>query len=280
MTVATMTAELFIAIVFAVINLQIQIRFMAWWWARGCTWRQFLDIYDLGDKHKKWMTIDVITNLSIMFLTAAIGWTVGPTIALGLLGVEAISLACLPFRFVGAKYAVRHNPNLLDFNGKYKGTHEEYRKLLMILDEKNLGSYKKSASRLWSELLLLNKRRNEAYDNKKRLEATRNDVQRLITAYSMENDVDKRLKAQARLNKIIKQQADIDEFTKNVEEQIIRSENAFMDIRTKIEVGQNETVFADLSKYTNQVKSLEITVDCMDGNEIGEYGKHGRRINY
>ena len=280
MTVATMTAELFVAIVFAVINLQIQIRFMAWWWARGCTWRQFLDVYDLGDKHKKWMTIDIITNSAIMFLTAALGWTLSPTIALGLFGVEAISLVCLPLRFAGAKRAVRHNPNLLDFNGKYKGTHEEYKKLLMTLEEKNLGSYKKSASKLWSELLLLNKRRNDAYENKKKLEAIKADVQKLINAYSMENDVDKRLKAQARLNKIIKQQADIDEFTKNVEEQIMRSENAFMDMRTKIAVGQNESVFADLSKYTNQVKSLEITVDCMDGNEIGEYGKNGRKISY
>ena len=113
MSVATVTAELFVAIVFAVINLQIQIRFMAWWWARGCTWRQFLDVYDLGDKHKKWMTIDIITNSAIMFLAAAIGWTLSPTIALGIFGVEVISLVCLPLRFAGAKRAVRHNPNLL-----------------------------------------------------------------------------------------------------------------------------------------------------------------------
>ena len=58
----TLSVEMFVAIVFAIINLQIQIRFMAWWWARGCTWNQFLSIYDLGDKYKKWMIADIIIN--------------------------------------------------------------------------------------------------------------------------------------------------------------------------------------------------------------------------
>ncbi len=274
--IGTLSVEMFVAIVFAIINLQIQIRFMTWWWARGCTWNQFLSIYDLGDKYKKWMIADIIINSFLMISSTVflntLGWSFSPVL-LGLFGIEALATGCLPFRFVGAKFAVRNNPNLLDFNGKYRGTHDEYKKLVMVLEENKLGAYKKSASRLWSELLLLNKRRNEAYNSKKKLEEIKNDVQKLINAYSLENDVDKRLKAQARLNNIIKQQADIDEFTKNVEEQIMRSENVFMDIRTKIAVGQRDSVLPDLSNYTNQVKSLEYTVEALDGGEIGEYGK-------
>lgn len=277
-SVATLSVELFVAIVFALINLQIQIRFMTWWWARGCNWRQFLDIYDLGAKYRNWMMIDIITNSVIMITTAlllnTLGWSLSP-IALGIFGVEALGAIYLPFRFVGAKYAVKNNPNLLDFNGKYKDTQIEYKKLVMLLDEKKLGTYTKSASRLWSELLLLNKRRNEAYDSKRKLEDIKSDVQKLITAYSIDEDVDKRLKAQARLNNIIKQQANLDEFIKHVEEQITRSENVFMDIRTKLAVGQVDSILPDLSTYTNQVKSLECTVEALDGGEIAGYPKSG-----
>ena len=145
----------------------------------------------------------------------------------------------------------------------------------MLLDEKRLGTYTKSASRLWSELLLLNKRRNEAYDSKRKLEDIKSDVQKLITAYSIDEDVDKRLKAQARLNNIIKQQGNLDEFIKHVEEQITRSENVFMDIRTKLAVGQVDSILPDLSTYTNQVKSLECTVEALDGGEIAGYPKSG-----
>ena len=40
-----------------------------------------------------------------------------------------------------------------------------------------------------------------------------------------------------------------------------------MDIRTKLEVGQSDDILPDLSNYTNQVKSLEYTVDVLDGDE-------------
>ena len=136
----TMSVELFVAIVFALINLQIQIRLMSWWWAKGCTWQQFLDIYDLGSKHKNWMLVDMITNSVIMVTSSLIlyslGWVTSP-VWLGIIGVscvEGLAIAHLPFRFAGARYAVRNNPNLLDFNGKYKGTHNEYKKLVMLLE--------------------------------------------------------------------------------------------------------------------------------------------------
>lgn len=280
--VLTLSGEVLVAVIFALINLQIQIRLMAWWWARGCTWQQFLDIYALGEKSNKWMIADIVANSALMIIAGVfftwLGWTLTNTMIMGALGIECLALACIPFRFVGAKIAVRNNPNLLDFNGKYKGTHNEYKKLVMLLDEKKLGTYTRSASRLWSELLLLNKRRNEAYAANDRLEEIKNDVQKLITAYSVDDDVDKRLKAQARLNKIIKQQADIEEFTKQVEDQILKSENVFMDIRTKLAVGQIDNILPDLSSYTNQVKSLEITVEAMDGGEIAGYPK-GSKTN-
>ena len=264
------TAELFVIIVFAIIKLQIQMRIIASMWGKGCSWQQFLDIYDLNGKYRNWLTFDLIANTLIMlgatFFMSSLGFSM-PLIPLGIIGIECVSLVAFPVRFIGAKVAMQNNPNLLDFNGKYKDTCNEYKKLVMILDERRLGAYKKSASKLWSELLLLNKRRKEAYAAKEKLEATKEDVQKLISAYSLENDVDKRLKAQARLNHIIKKQADIDEYTANVEEQIIRSENVFMDIRTKLEVGQSDNILPDLSNYTNQVKSLEYTVDVLDGDE-------------
>ena len=221
-------------------------------------------------KYRNWMTFDLIANTLIMigatFFMNSIGFT-APLIPFGILGIEGLSLLAFPFRFVGAKVAMENNPNLLDFNGKYKDTCNEYKKLIMILDEMHLSAYKKSALKLWSELLLLNKRRNEAYSTKQRLEKVKDDVQKLITAYSMDKNDEKRLKAQARLNHIIKKQADIDEFTSHIEEEIIRSENVFMDIRTKLEVGQSDNILPDLSNYTNQVKSLEYTVDVLDGDE-------------
>ena len=269
--IETMSVELFVIIVFALMNLQIQIRFIAAMWARGCNWKQFLDIYDLNGKYRNWMIFDLVANTLLMigstlFITS-LGFTSSP-VSLGLLGIETLSLVCFPIRFFGARIAMKNNPNLLDFNGKYKDTCDEYKKLILLLDEKKLGAYKKSASRLWSELLLLNKRRKEAYLTKEKLETVKDDVQKLITAYSMDNGNEKRLKAQARLNQIIKQQADIDDFTNHVEEQISKSENVFMDIRTKLIVGQSDNILPDLSNYTNQVKSLEYTVDALDGEKI------------
>ena len=41
-----------------------------------------------------------------------------------------------------------------------------------------------------------------------------------------------------------------------------------MDIRTKLIVGQSDNILPDLSNYTNQVKSLEYTVDTLDGEKI------------
>ncbi|MBR4569196.1 MAG: hypothetical protein IKO19_00810 [Candidatus Riflebacteria bacterium] len=272
-TIETISAELLVVIVFAIINLQIQMRLIAVFWGRGCSWSQFLDIYDMTGKYRNWMTFDLIANTLIMigatFFMSSIGFT-APLIPLGVLGIEGLSLLAFPFRFVGAKFAMENNPNLLDFNGKYKDTCNEYKKLIMILDERHLSAYKKSALKLWSELLLLNKRRNEAYNTKQRLEKVKDDVQKLITAYAMDKNDEKRLKAQARLNHIIKKQADIDEFTSHIEEEIIRSENVFMDIRTKLEVGQSDNILPDLSNYTNQVKSLEYTVDVLDGDENEE----------
>ena len=269
--VATMSVELLVVILFAIINLQLQIRFIAAIWGKGCNWSQLLDVYDLGDKYRKWMAFDLIANSLLMICATAfissLGWPFSP-ISVGLFGIEALALICFPVRFVGAKIAMQNNPNLLDFNGKYKNTCDEYKKLIILLDEKKLRVYKKSASRLWSELLLLNKRRNEANQAKEKLEAVKEDVQKLITAYSMDKDDDKRLKAQARLNQIIKQQADIDEFTEQVKDQIVKSENVFMDIRTKLIVGQNDNILPDLSNYTNQVKSLEYTVDALDGEKL------------
>lgn len=269
--VATLSVELLVVILFAIINLQLQIRFIAAIWGKGCNWSQLLDVYDLGDKYRKWMAFDLIANSLLMICATAfitsLGWPFSP-ISVGLFGIEALALICFPVRFVGAKIAMQNNPNLLDFNGKYKNTCDEYKKLIILLDEKKLRVYKKSASRLWSELLLLNKRRNEANQAKEKLEAVKEDVQKLITAYSMDKDDDKRLKAQARLNQIIKQQADIDEFTEQVKDQIVKSENVFMDIRTKLIVGQNDNILPDLSNYTNQVKSLEYTVDALDGEKL------------
>ena len=269
--VVTMSVELLVVILFAIINLQLQIRFIAAIWGKGCNWSQLLDVYDLGDKYRKWMTFDLIANALLMICATAfistLGWSFSP-ISVGLFGIEVLSLICFPVRFVGAKIAMQNNPNLLDFNGKYKNTCDEYKKLILLLDDKKLRVYKKSASRLWSELLLLNKRRKEAYLAKEKLEQVKDDVQKLITAYSMDKDDEKRLKAQARLNQIIKQQADIDEFTNHVEDQIIKSENVFMDIRTKLIVGQNDNILPDLSNYTNQVKSLEYTVDALDGEKL------------
>ena len=269
--VATMSVELLVVILFAIINLQLQIRFIAAIWGKGCNWSQLLDVYDLGDKYRKWMTFDLIANVLLMICATAFMSSFGliaSPIYLGLIGIEALALINFPIRFIGAKIAMQNNPNLLDFNGKYKSTCDEYKKLILLLDEKKLGVYKKSASRLWSELLLLNKRRKEAYLTKEKLETVKDDVQKLITAYSMDNDNDKRLKAQARLNQIIKHQADIDDFTNHVEDQIVKSENVFMDIRTKLIVGQNDSILPDLSNYTNQVKSLEYTVDALDGEKI------------
>lgn len=280
MGVLTISGGLFIAIVFALINLQIQVRLMSGLWARGCSLKQFLDIYNLGEKYNKWMTVDMVANASIVLLTSFIissaSWLsfLNP-LWVGFIGVELLAVINTPIRFIGAKFAVRTNPNLLDFNGKYKGTHTEYKKLILLLDENRLNTYKNSASRLWNELLLLNKRRKEAYVSKQKLEDIKNDVQKLITAYSLENDVEKRLKAQARFNKIIKQQAEIDDFISHVEDQIMKSENVFMDIRTKLAVGQkSDSILPDLSTYTNQVKSLELTVDAMDGGD--EYIKPGK----
>ena len=269
--VLTISAELLVVIVMAIINLQIQMRLIAAIWGKGCNWSQFLDVYDLTGKYRTWMTFDLIANTLIMvgasFFMSSLGMSM-PLIPLGILGIEGLALMSFPYRFVGAKFAMQNNPNLLDFNGKYKNTCDEYKKLVLVLDEKKLGAYKKSASKLWSELLLLNKRRKEAYLERERLESVKDDVQKLITAYSLDKDNEKRLKAQARLNKIIKQQSDIDDFTENVEKQISRSENIFMDIRTKLIVGQNDNILPDLSNYTNQVKSLEYTVDALDGEKI------------
>ena len=270
-SIGTISAELFIIIVFALVNLQIQMRIIASIWGKGCSWQQFLDIYDLSGQYRKWMLFDIISNAIIMlgatFAFSSLGLTI-PWISAGIIAIEGMSLMAFPIRFIGAKVAMQNNPNLLDFNGKYKDTCDEYKKLIMVLDEKGLKSYKKSASKLWSELLLLNKRRKEAYLYKEKLEFVKDDVQKLITAYSMDKDDEKRLKAQARLNQIIKQQADIDEFTNHVEEQIKKSENVFMDIRTKLIVGQSDNILPDLSNYTNQVKSLEYTVDALDGEKI------------
>ncbi len=270
---ATLSIEVLVALVFALINLQLQIRCMAGWWAKGCSWSQFLDINDLRGKYKNWMTIDMIANTLLMYLTGAaivaLGWTIFNPYIVGILAIECLALVCTPFRFLGAKYAVRNNPNLLDFNGKFKGTYNEYKKLSVLLEEKKLTIYTKSCNSLWSELLLLNKRRKEAYTSKARLDEIKEDVQKLITAYSIEQDQEKTLRAQARLNKIIKQQEDLEAFIKQVEEQIEKSENVFMDIRTKLAVGQMDNVLPDLSSYTSQVKSLEITVEVMDGGELG-----------
>ena len=269
-SVGLISSELLIVIIFAIVNLQIQMRLIAAIWGKGCNWSQFLDVYDLTGKYRKWMTFDLVANTLIMlgatFFMSSIGMSM-PLLPLGVLGIEGLALISFPFRFIGAKVAMQNNPNLLDFNGKYKDTCNEYKKLIMILDERHLSAYKKSALKLWSELLLLNKRRNEAYTTKEKLEKVKDDVQKLITAYSMEKNDEKRLKAQARLNHIIKKQADIDEFTNHIEQEIIRSENVFMDIRTKLEVGQSDDILPDLSNYTNQVKSLEYTVDVLDGDE-------------
>ena len=180
-SVAILSTEVFVAIIFAIINLRIQINFMAKWWAKGCSGSQFLDIYDLREKYNKWMITDIIVDSLLMLGICSVGFLGGwfPYV-LGIVGIEAIAAVCMPFRFVGAKYAVNHNPNLLDFNGKYKATHQEYMKLTMLLDEKKLKTYTNSASRLWTELLLLNKRRKEAYAAYDRLEEIKSDVLKLI----------------------------------------------------------------------------------------------------
>lgn len=267
----TVATELFVVIAFALLNLQIQIRLIVGIWARGCTWKQALDIYDLGKKYKNWLFFDIAANFVILFVSAALMGSLNGLlglsmsyIVLSLFGIEAFAFVCFPIRLFATKIAMQNNPNLLDFNGKYRGTCEEYKKLLLLLDEKNLKAYKSSASTLWAELLLLNKRRKEAYARKAELGEIKADVQKLITDYTVENNVEKRLKAQERLNQILKQEADIDEFTLQVEEQIQRSENIFMDMRTKLAVGQLDNVLPDLTSYTSKVKALEYTVEKLD----------------
>ena len=127
--VATMSVELLVVILFAIINLQLQIRFIAAIWGKGCNWSQLLDVYDLGDKYRKWMAFDLIANSLLMICATAfissLGWSFSP-ISVGLFGIEALALICFPVRFVGAKIAMQNNPNLLDFNGKYKNTCDEF----------------------------------------------------------------------------------------------------------------------------------------------------------
>ena len=265
-----MSSELFLAIVFTIINLQIQARLIAFLWAKGCSWAQMLDIYDLRGQYSKWLTFDFILNTVIIYgatylfggpaAFSLLSW--GTFIGVGT--IEGVAIVSGFVRTISSKVAIQNNPNLLDFNGKYKNTCEEYKKLVQLLDGKKLQAYRNSASRLWSELLLLNQRRNEAYKNKKQLEVVMADVQKLINQYSIENDVEKRLKAQARLNQIIKQEADIDDFTQKVEEQIKRSETIFMDIRTNLAIGHMENILPDLTEYTTKVKALEYTVNQLE----------------
>lgn len=269
-TMLAMSAELFVAIVFTLINIQIQMRLIAFLWAKGCNWHQMLDIYDLRGQYKKWLTFDFIANAVIIYgATYLFGSPVGFSLLsfgmfVGVCSIEGLAVGSGFVRTITSKVAIQNNPNLLDFNGKYRNTCEEYKKLVQLLDGKNLRAYRNSASRLWNELLLLNQRRNEAYKNKKQLEIVMIDVQKLINQYSMENDVEKRLKAQARLNQIIKQEADIDDFTQKVEEQIKRSETIFMDIRTNLAIGHMENILPDLTEYTTKVKALEYTVNQLE----------------
>lgn len=266
--VLVMSTDMLVAFIFLIINTQITWRTIAFLWAKGCSWSQALDVYDLGDKHRKWLRFDMVFNCLVMLVSSYLfgnGHIYTPfSLLLGTAAIEAMALIALPIRCISAKVAIQNNPNLLDFNGKYKSTHDEYRKLIMLLDEKNLVAYKNSASRLWSELLLLNQRRKKAYESKKELDVVLADVQRLINKYTIEGDNEKRLKAQARLNTIIKQQADIDDFTRNVEDQIRNSETVFMDIRTNISVGQEANVLPDLTGYANKIKALEYTVDQLE----------------
>lgn len=266
----TMSAEMLLVFVFTILNINLQLRLIAFLWAKGCKWDQMLDIYDLRGKYQKWLTFDLILNAVAIYgatylfgspaAFSLLSW--GTVIGVGT--VEGLAVVSGAVRAISSKIAIQNNPNLLDFNGKYRSTCEEYKKLVLLLDGKNLRAYRNSASRLWSELLLLNQRRNEAYKNKKQLEIVMRDVQKLINQYSMENDVEKRLKAQARLNKIIQQEADIDDFTKKVEEQIKRSETIFMDIRTNLAIGQMDNILPDLTEYTSKVKALEYTVNQLE----------------
>lgn len=258
--VTTLSAGSVAALLLTFCNLNIQLQFITFLWAKGCSPSQALDVYDLREKYNHWKFLDIVINFIIMLVVFACSSTVYSGLFWGTCFVELIALAALPIRAVTSKVAIHNNPNLLDFNGKYKNTHEEYKKLLLLLDERKLNSYRKSASNLWAELLLLNKRRQEAYESKKNLETIKADVQKLITTYNIEDDVENRLKSQARLNKIIEQEADIDDFVKKVEERIRLSETVFMDIRTNIAVGQLKNVLVDLDSYTVKVKGLEYTV--------------------
>lgn len=250
--------DFILALVLVYTNLYFQLKLITFLWAKGCSPYQALDIYDLRGKYNKWIWFDLILNSILMYSLSDWG------ILLGVIAIEAVACVSGPIRVVSSKLAIHNNPNLLDFNGKFKNTRVEYEKLVNLLDEKNLVTYKKSAAKLWSELLLLNKRRKEAYENKNKSEQIRADVQKLITTYTIEGDTDKRLKAQARLNKLLKQEADIDDFTRQVEERIRMSETVFMDIRTNLATGQLGNVLVDLDGYTVKIKSLELTVDQLE----------------
>ena len=263
-TIILSTESLF-ALVMAIINIRIIFKLIALVWGKGCTIQQVIDIYDLGGKYSSWLRLDCVLNLVFCFLASHFlggqwGW--------GAIPIEMFAAIALPIRFMAAKVSIMNNPNLLDFNGKYKGTFNEYKSLLQFLDENKLNSYKGYVSNLWRELLLLNKRRKNAYDQKKKLLLLKEDVSKLIADYTLNKDEEKLKNAQTRLANIVSQESALNDFSQSVEEQLKSSETVFIDIRTKLQVGQGcSDILPDIDNYTNKVKALEFTVKEVEGRE-------------
>lgn len=231
--------------------------------AANYSYKYALEAYKLKTPKMILNAIIAAISLSPLFITKPlVTITFFPTVLASIAAMIPASLTVMAIVTLGTLVHLKTKPVLKDLSWKKINLALEFQKLMTLCDEAKSPVFKKSVRLLWEDVLSLNKKRADAYSSIKSLKRLSRQNQRVIESYSVSRNIKKLQEAETRRVDIAQKIKAQEEVAAKIEDMLLHIETSFVEISTKIQLGQTAAITADMSKINSQVKTIDTMVDA------------------